>query len=134
MLNETVDRETIQKMVRHFYSSMLEDDILRPYFVRKLGEDFDGSRWFEHLKILDAFWMLMMTGERGYDGDPFPSHAFIGQMYPETFERWLKLFKETLNHFYTPELANKFYAKADTLAVRFMENLDIGTEDDDEYY
>ena len=132
MIQDTVDRETVAKMVRHFYAAILEDEILRPYFVRKLGEDFTGTRWENHLKILDNFWMKMMTGRAGYQGDPFPSHAFIGQMYPETFEQWLKLFKVTINQFFVPEIADKFYRKADILAEQFMQYLEIGKYADDE--
>ena len=135
MLIESVDRPAIEKMVRHFYAAILEDEILRPYFVRKLGDDFNGSRWYEHLKTLDNFWMLMMTGQRGYGGDPFPSHAFIGQMYEETFQQWLKLFRQTVDTFFIPELADKFYKKADVLAEKFMEFLEIGKyADEDDYY
>ncbi|MBL4730323.1 MAG: group III truncated hemoglobin [Sulfurimonas sp.] len=134
MLIDTVDRASIEKMVRHFYASLLEDEILKPFFVNKLGDDFNGSRWYEHLKILDNFWMMMMTGQKGYFGDPFPSHAFIGRLTPESFERWLKLFKETVDCFFTPKLADKFYKKATILAAQFMENLGVGEEDDEDYY
>ena len=133
MLVDTVDRGHVEKLVRHFYAAILEDDILRPFFVGKLGEDFNGSRWYEHLRLLDNFWMMMMTGERGYMGDPFPAHAFIGNLTPESFERWLQLFRKSLDHFFTPELADKFYRKAEILAAQFIENLSLG-EDDDDYY
>lgn len=138
MLIEKVDKESVAIMVRHFYASILEDDILKPFFINKLGSDFDGTRWFEHLKVLDAFWMLMMTGQRGYGGDPFPSHAFIGRLSPEAFERWLELFKKSVTHFFTPKVADKFYSKAERLADQFMYNLEIGKyaseDDDDDYY
>jgi hemoglobin len=72
----------------------------------------------------------MMTGKRGYGGDPFPPHAFIGPLNRETFERWLQLFQKTVNELFVPEIANKFFTKANKLAEQFIENLGIDDEDD----
>ncbi|QOY55347.1 group III truncated hemoglobin [Candidatus Sulfurimonas marisnigri] len=125
----TVDRGTIKKMVREFYAIILKDDVLGPYFIKALGDDLKNGKWHEHFNTLDNFWLMMMTGERGYMGDPFPSHAFIGELYPETFERWLKLFNEVVHKLFVPEIAEKFYKKAEILAKQFMDNLDINGED-----
>jgi len=132
MLYDTVDRAKVEELVGKFYAMVLKDEILSPYFVRALGSDLQSGKWHEHLSSLRSFWLLMMTGERGYRGDPFPPHAFLGQMYRETFERWLKLFKETVDALFVPEIAERFYKKADVLAEQFIENLDIDNEDDDD--
>ena len=131
MLLDTVDRPAVEKMVRKFYGEILKDDIVGPYFIKALGDDLNNAKWYEHLSTLYNFWLAMMNGERNYNGDPFPPHAFIGQLYPETFERWLKLFKETVNEMFTPEIASKFYRTGEILANRFMDYLDVGEEDDD---
>jgi hemoglobin len=88
------------------------------------------GKWHEHLNTLYKFWDLMMTGKRGYGGDPFPPHAFIGPLNRETFERWLQLFQKTVNELFVPEIANKFFTKANKLAEQFIENLGIDDEDD----
>jgi hemoglobin len=132
MLYNTVDRAKIENMVHQFYTTVLKDDILAPFFIKALGDDINNGKWHEHLHTLYNFWLMMMTGQRGYRGDPFPPHAFIGPMYPETFERWLKLFHETVHHLFVPEIAEKFYKKAEILAEQFMENLDINGEDEDD--
>jgi truncated hemoglobin YjbI len=49
----------------------------------------------------------------------------------EPFERWLKLFKEATDKYFVPELAEKFYKKADILAEQFIENLGIDDDDED---
>lgn len=131
-MHDVVDRVNINEMVREFYASVLEDELLSPFFRRALGDDLKNGKWHEHLHTLDNFWLLMMTGRRGYGGDPFPPHAFLGPLTPETFERWLKLFKETLDRLYAPEIANKFYSKANILAEQFMENLGFNDEDEDD--
>ena len=133
MLYDTVDRASVEKMVRKFYADILEDDLLGPIFVKALGNDLKGGKWYEHFNTLFNFWMQMMTGDRNYQGHPFPPHAFLGPLTREHFERWLELFHKTVHQFFVPELAEKFYKKADVLAEQFIENLDIDGEDDDEW-
>ncbi len=128
----SVDRGNIEKMVRRFYTTVLEDDVVGPFFIRALGADINNDKWYEHLNTLTRFWLLMMTGERnGYWGDPFPPHAFIGPLYRSTFERWLELFHGVVYELFVPEIAEKFYTKADALAEQFMENLEVDEEDED---
>ena len=129
---DTVDRDNIKQMVREFYAIILKDDVLGPIFIKALGDDLENGKWIEHFHTLDDFWVLMMTGRRGYGGDPFPPHAFIGPLYPETFERWLKLFHEVVYRLFVPEIADKFYKKADILADQFIENLGLNDEDEDD--
>lgn len=125
MLSDTVDRASIERMVRQFYATILKDEIVGPYFIKALGDDLKNDKWYEHFKTLDSFWLMLMTGERGYMGDPFLPHVFIGELYAETFERWLELFHETVHQFFVPEIAEKFYKKAEILSEQFMENLEI---------
>lgn len=132
MLEETVDRESVAKMVHKFYTVILKDDLVGPYFIRALGDDITNYKWHEHLHTLHNFWLMLMNGEKDYWGDPFPPHAFLGQLYPETFERWLKLFNEVVHEFFVPEIANKFYKKSEVLANRFIEYLEIGEEENED--
>ena len=130
MKYDVVDQNTVKEMVREFYSTVLQDDILAPYFINALGDNLKTGKWPTHFQTLDDFWLLMMTGKSGYKGDPFPPHAFLGEMYPQTFERWLKLFHETIHNFFTPEIADKFYKKAEILSEQFIDNLGINDEED----
>ena len=130
MSYDTVDRGKIEEMVRQFYTSVLKDEILAPIFIKSLGDDLNNGKWHEHLNTLYKFWDLMMTGKRGYGGDPFPPHAFIGPLHRETFERWLQLFGKTVNELCVPEIADKFFSKANRLAEQFIENLGIDDEED----
>jgi len=133
MAYDTVDRGKIEELVREFYAIVLKDDMLAPFFIKSLGADLKGGKWHEHLNTLTRFWLLMMNGEKGsYWGDPFPPHAFLGPLTRENFERWLKLFKETVNELFVPELADKFYKKAEKLAEQFIDNLGIDDEDEDD--
>ena len=126
MPSETVDRASVEKMVRSFYAKLVRDEIVGPYFIRALGSDLGNDKWYEHFRTLDNFWLYMMEGDEGYMGDPFGPHAFIGKLSAETFERWLEVFNAHVHEHYTREIAEKFYRKSEILAKRFMVNLEIG--------
>ncbi len=133
MAYDVVDRESVREMVYDFYSLVLKDELLGPMFTRVLGEDIDGGKWHEHLHRLDEFWLLMMTGFSTYQGDPTPAHAFIGQLTPESFDRWLEIFKGVVESKFTPEIAEKFYKKAQIVAAQLRENLGVDDDEDDDW-
>lgn len=132
MLADTVERPAVEKMVRSFYAKIIQDDLVGPYFIRTLGADLKNDKWHEHFHTLDNFWMLVMTGEKGYFGDPFPAHAFIGVMYTETFDRWLEIFDAHIHEHFVPELAEKFNKKAQIVAERLIEGLEVESMESDE--
>ena len=130
---DTVDRDKIEQMVREFYDLVLKDDILGPIFTKSLGDDLNGGKWHEHLNTLASFWLLMMTGISRYQGDPFPPHAFLGPLSPESFDRWLELFKGVVYRLFVQEIADSFYRKAEILAKQFRENLGVDDDDEDDW-
>lgn len=128
---DTLDRDTIRFMVKDFYSIILKDDSLGPFFTKALGKDLSMGKWPEHFQTLEDFWVLMMMGKSGYNGDPFPPHAFLGPLSRENFEHWLELFHEVVYRLFVQNIADKFYKKAQILAEQFIDNLGIDDEDDD---
>jgi len=126
MLASEVNRANIEKMVRTFYAMLIKDAIVGPFFIKALGDDLKNDKWHEHYKLLDNFWLMLMTGEKSYKGDPFLPHVHIGQLYEETFQRWLELFNKHVHQHYVPEIAKKFNKKAEILAKKFMQGLEIG--------
>jgi len=126
---ETVDRENVRQMVYEFYSLVLKDEILGPIFIRVLGDDMSGGKWHEHLHRLDSFWLLMMGKPSAYQGDPTPAHAFIADLTPESFDRWLELFHSVVHRLYVQKIADKLDKKAQIVATQLRENLGIDDED-----
>lgn len=112
-------------MVRTFYEMILKDKTVNPYFIMVLGNDLDNEEWHEHYKILEDFWLMLMTGEKVYTRDAFSPHLYVGELDRETFERWLELFNEVVHMYYTPKLARKFYKRAEVLSRKFMQWLEI---------
>lgn len=129
MLFETIDRGNIEKLVRDFYEKVLEDELLSPFFIRALGDDLKNDKWYEHLHTLDNFWLSLLTGEGRYMGDPLMPHMFLGSLEERHFERWLQLFRETLDRLYIPTVVIKIYGRAKALSTRFINDLELDDED-----
>lgn len=126
MLATKVNRTNIEKMVRTFYAMLIKDDIVGPFFIKTLGTDLKNDKWNEHYIVLDNFWLMLMTGEKSYKGDPFLPHVSIGQLNEETFDRWLELFNKHVHQHYVSDIAKKFNQRAEILAKKFMQGLEIG--------
>ncbi len=125
MLVSEVNRENLSQMIRTFYKMILADKTVNPYFIMALGNDPESQEWQEHYKILEDFWLMLMTGEKVYTRDAYEPHENMAELYRETFERWLELFDEVVHLYYTPKLAQKFYKRAEVLSRKFMQWLDI---------
>ena len=131
MLVEEIDRSSIEKMVRKFYTNVLQDEALAPFFINALGHDMKNDKWYEHLITLDNFWLGLMLKEGKYMGDPLLPHVFLQGLTPEIFDQWLKVFRATLDEIYTPSNVRNIYGKAKALSTRFIKDLEL--DDDDDY-
>ncbi len=129
MLATEVNRENLAPMIRTFYRKILQDKVVNPYFIMALGKDLESQAWQRHYEILEDFWLMLMTGERVYTRDAYTPHEEIGELYAQTFERWLELFDEVLHLYYTPQLAQKFYKRAAVLSKKFMQWLHIDSSE-----
>lgn len=112
-------------LVTQFYAKILKDDIVGPIFIAKLGDDMNSEHWVHHLESILNFWTSLAFGERNYNGNLFLPHTKLGKLKRETFERWLKLFAETLDEVYIPGIAEKFKERSMIIAGNFMRNLGI---------
>ena len=130
MLSSTIDRGSIEKLVRKFYVRVLEDELLRPFFIVALGDDINNDKWYEHLHTLDNFWTSLLTGEGRYMGDPLMPHMFMSRLTVEHFEQWLKLFRRTLDDIYEPKTVIKIYGRAKALSTRFISDLELDDEEE----
>lgn len=112
---ETLD--DIKKVVNGFYGKVRHDELLGPVFEEKIGDN-----WDRHLDTMHRFWqtVLLQQGQT-YTGNPFSKHAelLIGK---EHFERWLQLWKETLQENYegpvTTDAIERSYKMAQVFQVK----------------
>ena len=125
MLNNEVTKENLNKMVIIFYSKILKDDIVGPFFIEKLGNDLNNELWKPHIVLLTNFWASIALGDTTYRGNPFAPHLQIAGLEHASFKQWLKIFFETLDRVYEPNIADIFKQKSTIIAGNFMRNLRI---------
>ena len=120
-----ITKNTIETMVLNFYRRVLQDDIVGPFFVAKLGDDLENEYWKPHLELLINFWASIALGDTSYRGNPFAPHLYLGELNREIFEQWLTLFFATLDEVYEPQVAELFKERSTIIAGNFMRNLGI---------
>lgn len=120
-----ITRENIRMLVMTFYTKIIKDETVGPFFIAKLGEDMNSEHWQSHLETIVNFWSSLAFGKPKYDGNLFLPHTRLGTLKRETFEQWLKLFAETLDEVYVEAIALKFKERSRLIANNFMNNLMI---------
>jgi hemoglobin len=104
------NRDDIQKLVHAFYASVREDDLLGPIFNTFIAED----QWPVHLKKLTDFWETNLFRIPKFKGNPTLKHIEVDKeehysIEPKHFERWLFLWRQTIDTYFEGECAE--YAK-----------------------
>jgi len=125
MLADTINKENIHQMVVKFYSVVLKDETVGPFFIEKLGDKLSTFLWQEHIKLLTNFWASIALGDTEYRGNPFGPHTRLQGLKRETFDQWLILFFGVLDEIYTPEVAAQFKERSTIIAGNFMRNLQL---------
>jgi len=112
-------REQVIKIVDAFYAKVRNDELIGPIFTEQAKVD-----WEEHLPKLYNFWEDLLFGSENYHGRPFPPHLKF-DLKIEHFERWLKLFVETIDENYTGLKADEMKARALRIAQNFLNNIEM---------
>lgn len=124
-LQKSINEENIEILVRRFYAQVLQDTLLAPFFIEKLGDDLQGKVWEEHLALLTEFWKFVALGYDEYKGNPLQPHFHIEGLSRVAFKRWLKLFYQTVDSLYTPSTGEYFKEKSSDIAENFMRKLNL---------
>lgn len=107
-------RDEIVRLVDTFYHKVRADE--------KLGFIFDqvaAIDWDAHLPKMYAFWQTVLFRDGGFRGDPIGKHARLvplTHMGREQFDRWLELFKETVDELFAGENADHIQRCAEDMA------------------
>jgi hemoglobin len=125
MQHQTITKKNIRIMVDRFYSTILKDELLADFFIKKLGDEMISDEWQEHLDKLTDFWASITLGDAAYSGQPVKPHLHMEGLQRETFEQWLKLFFKTVDRLYTKEAADIFKARSEMIANNFMKLLGV---------
>tara|TARA_R100001143_G_scaffold63387_1_gene70064 strand:- start:5325 stop:5708 length:384 start_codon:yes stop_codon:yes gene_type:complete len=109
----------IRTLVHAFYNKVQQDERLGYIF-----NDYAEVDWDHHLPRMVDFWsnLLFQTGR--YTGRPFRKHLQL-PIQQEDFNRWLSLFKETVDDHFVGERADHAKDMATKIASAFSMRMEI---------
>lgn len=115
MKRDISSRKDIELLVDAFYTKVLADQSISFFFTRIVPVDFE-----KHLPVMYDFWENIVFHTGAYEGNPMEKHKKIHQQHAMSaahFERWLQLFKETVNEMYEGEKAELIKHRAISIAT-----------------
>ena len=120
-LRDIEDRADCERLVRAFYTRALDDPIIGRLFVDVAKLDLE-----EHVPVIASFWETILLGARSYGGGAFRPHAALhakAGLRAGHFERWLALWRATVDELFAGERAELAKAHAERVAQAFSARL-----------
>ena len=107
-------RAEIETLVNTFYDRVRGDEVLGFIF-----NEVAQTNWTAHLPKVYAFWETVLFRSGGYTGNPLAAHAKLvplTDMGREQFDRWLTLFRGTVDDLFAGEKAEHIKNCAEDMA------------------
>ena len=116
---ETVD--DCERLVRAFYGKALTDDTIGFLFTDIAKLDLEA-----HVPEITSFWATILLGAQSYSGGAFRPHAQLNQkvrLRSGHFERWLFLWRQTVDELFAGDRAELAKSHALRVARAFYSRL-----------
>ena len=107
-------REDSEHLVNSFYAKVTQDETIGFFF-----SDIAKVDWDKHLPKMYSFWESILFGQMSYKGNPMAVHFPINQleaMEKRHFEKWLELWKQTIEENFIGENASMAITKSENIA------------------
>jgi hemoglobin len=114
-------RADCERLVRAFYGRALDDPIIGWLFVDIAHLDLE-----THVPVIASFWETILLGAHSYGGGAFRPHAALhakAQLRAAHFDRWLMLWRTTVDELFAGERAELAKAHAARVARAFHTRL-----------
>src|SRR5687767_2534055 len=100
-LKDIATEEDIKALVDRFYAKVNQDPLLGPIF-----NDVAKVNWEAHLPTMYSFWSTLLFRSMFYKGQPLPKHLIL-PVEKQHFERWISLFRQTVDELFEGPKAKK---------------------------
>ena len=114
-------RADCERLVRAFYGRALADPVIGFIFVDVAKLDLEA-----HVPRITSFWETILLGAQSYGGGAFRPHAMINtkvMLRAGHFERWLYLWRTTVDELFAGQRAELAKSHADRVARAFHARL-----------
>jgi hemoglobin len=119
----------VERLVRAFYGKAMNDPMIGFLFTDVAKLDLE-----EHVPVITSFWETMLLGARSYGGGAFAPHVSLhrkaGLKAPH-FERWLWLWRGTVDELFSGPRAEEAKAHANRVGAAFHRRLASLPSDED---
>ena len=117
MKTDIQNRKDVNILVCSFYDEIRKDDLLGPIFNKMIPKE----DWPAHLEKLTDFWETNLFGVAKFKGNPTLKHlltdaAFNHMITQKHFDRWLSIWKKTIDNLYEGDLATRAQMAAYSIA------------------
>lgn len=125
-VHDIQDHADCERLVRTFYGRALADPVIGWIFVDVAKLDLEA-----HVPRIAAFWATILLDARSYRGGAFAPHAALNAkatLRAGHFERWLWLWRATVDELFAGERAELAKAHAQRVARAFQTRLQTMSE------
>ncbi|WP_316820924.1 group III truncated hemoglobin [Pedobacter gandavensis] len=106
------DQKDIRFLVIEFYNQALTDEVIGPVF-KAANFSLDA-----HIPVMVRFWETILLDVVTYKGNPMLKHIALNHEVPlhaEHFERWMKIWEETIRAHYEGPVADQAISRASSI-------------------
>ncbi len=114
MQKDISTRHDIDQLIALFYKKLLEDTMLQYIFRETVLEHLQ-----IHLHTVADFWDSILLDANNYRGNVTEKHIALDRKFPlseDLFNRWLELWKESINELFEGEKAEIAKTRAQSMA------------------
>lgn len=119
MMKDIGTMDDIRLLVDSFYGKIRSDELLAEIFNGKIKD-----QWPKHLERMCLFWQTVLLNEHTYQGSPFVPHAKL-TVDQKHFQRWVKLFENTVDELFKGENATKAKWQGERMAEMFHSKIEF---------
>ena len=115
------NRADLERLLEVFYKKVFKDDLISHFFIEVVPLNLE-----THIPVIADFWESVLLDGRGYRKNVMEIHLNISEkskINKEHFERWVKIFSETVDDLF--EGAKASLAKQRAASIATMMNIKI---------
>lgn len=113
-MNDIETQDDIEKLVRSFYSKVMQDELLSKHFA--------GMNMEAHFPVMINFWSNIVFADGSYKGNAFEKHLRL-QLSAADFAQWLFLFNNTCDELFAGEKTTHAKQRAQSITWIFESKL-----------
>lgn len=115
MKKDLENRADIENMVNTFYQKVRKDELIAFFF-----DEVAQLNWETHMPKMYDFWEMIVFGASNFRGNPMGTHINLHQkeaLKQKHFDRWLVLFKTTVDELFEGQKAELVKTRALSIAT-----------------